>query len=183
VLGNKQLLTVFFIVVVLFGIFATMGYIVGRSSASPEESSGKEAAPLVVEPAKSLDSPRPELGAESAPSSGGADSPDARAAAPDHRPTPTPPAAQVPPAPSGSPLFIEPSGGQTFLQVMAVARADAELVTEVLRKKGFPAAVAAGPSASIFRVLVGPLSDTAAVAQTKIELEAAGFKNTIVRKY
>ncbi len=32
VLGNKQLLTVFFIVVVLLGIFATMGYIVGRST-------------------------------------------------------------------------------------------------------------------------------------------------------
>jgi hypothetical protein len=33
VLGNKQLLSGFFIVVILFGVFFTMGYIVGRNSA------------------------------------------------------------------------------------------------------------------------------------------------------
>ena len=33
VLGNKQLLSVFFIVVILLGIFFTMGYVVGRNSA------------------------------------------------------------------------------------------------------------------------------------------------------
>src|SRR5208282_1798549 len=33
VLGNRQLLSVFFIVVVLLGVFFTMGYIVGRNSA------------------------------------------------------------------------------------------------------------------------------------------------------
>ena len=32
ILGNRQLLSVFFIVVVLFGVFFTTGYIVGRSS-------------------------------------------------------------------------------------------------------------------------------------------------------
>ena len=32
VLGNKQLLSVFFIVVILLGIFFTMGYVVGRNS-------------------------------------------------------------------------------------------------------------------------------------------------------
>ena len=34
VLGNKQLLSVFFVVVVLLGIFFAMGYIVGRNSAA-----------------------------------------------------------------------------------------------------------------------------------------------------
>src|SRR4051794_21678168 len=34
VLGNKQLLSVFFIVVILLGVFFTMGYIVGRNSGS-----------------------------------------------------------------------------------------------------------------------------------------------------
>src|SRR5215471_12336499 len=32
VLGNRQLLSGFFIVVILFGVFFTMGYIVGRHS-------------------------------------------------------------------------------------------------------------------------------------------------------
>ncbi len=54
VLGNRQLLSVFFIVVVLLGVFFTMGYIVGRNS-----------APVVAEvqrksePAASLDSAPP----------------------------------------------------------------------------------------------------------------------------
>ena len=33
VLGNKQLLSMFFVVVVLLGVFFVMGYIVGRNSA------------------------------------------------------------------------------------------------------------------------------------------------------
>ncbi len=36
VLGNKQLLSVFFILVVLLGVFFTMGYIVGRNNPSNE---------------------------------------------------------------------------------------------------------------------------------------------------
>ena len=35
VLGNRQLLSVFFIVVTLLGVFFFMGYIVGRNSAPP----------------------------------------------------------------------------------------------------------------------------------------------------
>src|SRR6266404_6365719 len=47
VLGNRQLLSGFFIVVVLFGVFFTMGYIVGRHS-SPAPlitSAASESAP------------------------------------------------------------------------------------------------------------------------------------------
>src|SRR5687767_11711005 len=40
VLGNKQLLSVFFIVVVLLAVFFTMGYVVGRNSA-PVDAAGK----------------------------------------------------------------------------------------------------------------------------------------------
>ncbi len=35
ILANRQLLSVFFIVVVLLGVFFTMGYIVGRNSGPP----------------------------------------------------------------------------------------------------------------------------------------------------
>src|SRR3954469_13663876 len=56
VLGNRQLLSGFFIVVILFGVFFTMGYIVGRHSspgplgptaaaASPEQSAPASRAP------------------------------------------------------------------------------------------------------------------------------------------
>ena len=36
-LGNRQLLSGFFIVVMLFGVFFVMGYIVGRNSAPPAD--------------------------------------------------------------------------------------------------------------------------------------------------
>ena len=54
ILGNRQLLSVFFIVVILLGVFFTMGYIVGRNSA-PAPASGSrlgrkpEAKPMVVD--------------------------------------------------------------------------------------------------------------------------------------
>ena len=34
VLGNRQLLSIFFIVVILLGVFFTMGYVMGRNSGS-----------------------------------------------------------------------------------------------------------------------------------------------------
>src|SRR5215813_11730121 len=55
ILGNRQLLSVFFIVVVLLGVFFTMGYIVGRNSTpagTTEIASAHKAEtkPLVVDP-------------------------------------------------------------------------------------------------------------------------------------
>ena len=44
VLGNRQLLSGFFIVVILFGVFFTMGYIVGRHSSPPGAESAGGAA-------------------------------------------------------------------------------------------------------------------------------------------
>ena len=60
ILGNRQLLSVFFIVVVLLGVFFTMGYIVGRNSplataeATPVEK--KESKPMMVDSAASRES-------------------------------------------------------------------------------------------------------------------------------
>lgn len=56
ILGNRQLLSVFFIVVILLGVFFTMGYIVGRNSApviATDSGPGHktDAKPLVVESA------------------------------------------------------------------------------------------------------------------------------------
>ena len=66
---------------------------------------------------------------------------------------------------------------------MATARPDAEIIAEALTKKGFHAQVVPGPRPEVFRVLVGPLKDSATQAQTRTSLEAAGFKNPIARKY
>jgi cell division protein FtsN len=74
------------------------------------------------------------------------------------------------------------AGGQ-YWQVVATSRPDAEIIAEALAKKGFHAVLAPAPKDGVFRVMVGPLGDSAAQAQTRTNLEAAGFKNPILRKY
>ena len=70
-----------------------------------------------------------------------------------------------------------------YWQVVATARPDAEIIAEALTKKGFHAVVAPAPKEGVYRVLVGPLKDAPAQAQTRTDLEAAGFKNPLMRKY
>jgi cell division protein FtsN len=53
ILGNKQLLSVFFIVVVLLGVFFAMGYIMGRNTSVPVEQAGPTNNPISV----SMDKP------------------------------------------------------------------------------------------------------------------------------
>src|ERR1700744_1611647 len=69
ILGNRQLLSVFFIVVILLGVFFTMGYIVGHNSGpSPvaDVAAAKRAKPTPKTPAKktSPDIARPKKTAE-----------------------------------------------------------------------------------------------------------------------
>ena len=65
VLGNRQLLSVFFIVVVLLGVFFTMGYIVGRNSAPAVSAEAapprREAKPMVVDTAAPAPAPTPTI--------------------------------------------------------------------------------------------------------------------------
>jgi cell division septation protein DedD len=67
--------------------------------------------------------------------------------------------------------------GQTYLQVAAVKKPQAEMLVEVLKEKGFHAVSSpTAPGAELYRALVGPLRDAAEVARTKADLENAGFK-------
>lgn len=192
--GMRQLLTVVFILMVLFGVVFSMGYFVGRSSmpeaaaanapASPsgaEQAAGRPSAagplsqpaasPPASEPGQTLppSAPPTPLTAQAPPPPG-----TGPAAASEAKPALSPPAAPPPAA--------EPAAGQTFLQVAAVKRPEAELIVEVLKKKGFAALIAPVPNDTLFRVLVGPLADSAALAKTKTDLELAGFRS-IIRKY
>jgi hypothetical protein len=65
--------------------------------------------------------------------------------------------------------------GDTFLQIAAVDRGMAGVLVEVLTRKGFRAEVASGPTEDIFRVIVGPAKDAAALVRIKADLQAAGF--------
>lgn len=184
VLGNRQLLSGFFIVVILFAVFFAMGYIVGRNSAPAASAS---AAPLTNSAAKPetvavLPPTRP-------PAETGAEQPSATA---DAAPQPTTHAATANPEAGASARSTPVAGeggaavraapapaantdSQLYLQVAAVRKPDAQVVIETLRKKGFPALLGDSPDGVRFRVLVGPFSDAATLGKAKSDLENTGF--------
>ena len=196
ILGNRQLISVFLIVVILLGVFFSMGYIVGRNSAPTASAETARNNKLSDIPPPILESPTPTPTTPPAPAERAQTStpksthpaqaekpssppPAAVAAAKPSKPSPAAPAA---PTRAASAFSGDPSPGD-YWQVVATSRPDAEIITETLAKKGFHAVLAPAPKEGIFRVLVGPLKDSGTQAQTRTQLEAAGFKNPIVRKY
>jgi len=182
-LGNRQLLSLFVIVVILLAVFFTMGYVLGKNSGV----AGSEA--IVSREGMSTPAPAPPSGFAapsrrpvSSPNASVPDSAPPDAARPDSTSTSLPkpsmpvPKVELPLTPT------EPAAGQTFLQVHAGRRPEAEVIAEVLKKKGFSTALAPGPAEGVVRVLVGPLRDATAITSTRGELEEAGFK-PILRRY
>ncbi|MDE3160825.1 MAG: SPOR domain-containing protein [Acidobacteriota bacterium] len=186
VLGNRQLLSGFFIVVLLFGVAFAMGYIVGRNSAPsaklqaeaaaasapqspdarPEPASPAPAQP----PAVSADQP-PQPGADLTSATPPSEVPPQPATQPAQ--TPTQPAS-APPTLADLPAAADSSPG-SFWQVIATAnRTSAEALLQSLRDKGFPVTLSPGPN-NLVRVLVGPYTDTQAMGRAKTQLEDAGF--------
>jgi len=177
VIGNRQLLSGFFIVVVLFGVLFAMGYIVGRHSSPTGPTSPAVASESAPSATPSSSGPTPGhaevVMAESKPEAPPAES----AAAPATRPATAPPE-----APRAAPVETRPAGKGPpdpvpgrYLQVAAPNRAAADGVVESLKNKGIAAVLAPGPNADTVRVLVGPL-DPANVGKMKVDLESAGFK-------
>jgi cell division septation protein DedD len=175
VLGNAQLLSGLFIVVLLFAVFFALGYVVGqnspRSAKLPETAATGQA-----------DRPQPVTSpqAQTPPGSAGVETPpvqppaDANSAASQEQPaavTAQAPEATPAPAPAAEPEEAAPG---SYWQVMALKQADAEVVVRSLKDKGFPATVAPGRN-NLMRVLVGPYKDMAAMSKVKTELENAGF--------
>lgn len=211
VLGNKQLLSVFFIVVVLLGVFFTMGYIVGRNmspAGGPQMAGNMESNPLVVEPAGPgapptplpgpIDKPSP-LPTTSAPPTSTTPPPTttsppkpepAKAEPPKPEPVKTPapkpePVKPAPPKPEPvkpappkpTPAKPAPATGGTYLQVAATRKPDADMLVDVISKKGFRVTVAPVPDSELFRVLVGPASGPDELNKLKNDLAAIGFKS------
>ncbi len=187
ILANRQLLSVFFIVVVLLGVFFTMGYIVGRNSGP---------APVEVAAARKVDSKPIVVDATAPDTAAPAASPTPAATAPtstqqekpaeEAKPEPKaePPAAKPEPAAKKekekpkekpAPVSAQPAAGQTYLQLVATAKAEADVMVDVLHQKQFKAvAVEIPEKPGLYRVLVGPLAD-GTLNKTKSDLSSAGF--------
>ena len=185
VLGNKQLLSVFFIVVVLLAVFFFMGYVVGRNSGPATLARVSNGGVAGTNVASARPSPMPETVAPTPASQ----APPSQSQASQPEPTPAPVAAP-PEAPAntqeqtaaGPQAVGEPPAGTTWLQVVATTRPDAQLIAETLSRRHFRTQVAPGPN-GLFRVLVGPAKNSAEASELRTKLEADGFRNPMVRKY
>lgn len=195
ILGNKQLLSVLFIVIVLLGVFFAMGFLAGRSTGSGAADVARRNAdqvPITVDAATSKSSeaaPAPaverapvEIPAQ--PESQPAAEPRAEAARPAAAEPKAPPAKPAEtPKPAGAVVENPPSG--TYLQVAAVGRADAEnmlnFIAEKIHLRGYVTPVP--KSSEQFRVLVGPLKTNEDMAAARTKLADIGLKTPYPVKY
>ena len=199
ILGNKQLLSVFFIVVVLLGVFFAMGYIMGRNSSPPAEMAKGNEPPLIVDASKPSAAATPVREPEPVRSEPKRTDPqievrnDAKKEEPkreepkkeEPKPKPeTPKKAESDPLPrkvestKEAPLRgATPTAGATYLQVVAAKKPEAELISEVLGRKGYSTYLAPiTEKPDIIRVLVGPIKDPKQQAKINDELKGQGFK-------
>jgi cell division septation protein DedD len=187
-LGNKQLLAIFFVVAILLGVAFYGGYVVGKGvtahnpataasapatdqpAAAANPATGGETHSVPAESAPAAE-PAPDTGAQSnepplgSPKRKSVENPVTSSTAAAHEP-------------------FTPKGGQTFLQVTATGRDEAVAIADVLQKKGFRAHAVPKPgSAKLYRVLVGPIHDTADLSTTRDSLRRTGFREVIVQHY
>jgi cell division protein FtsN len=185
-LGNKQLLGIFFVVAILLGAAFTGGYMAGQRSSVKKTASVARAseAPLPTSSSPAMGETH-EAAPKEPPPLG---SPDRKNYEQPQTPEAIPAPAAVPndstATPASSTETFVPQSGQVFLQVAAVGRDEAEGVADVLRKKHFRAHAVPKPgSAKLFRVLIGPVRDAADLSSTRDALRKTGFGEVIVQKY
>jgi cell division septation protein DedD len=183
VLGNKQLISLFFVVVALCGVFFAVGYMIGRNT-SKAATAAADSAPVAATAAQAQESepPRETVATDTPPSH--VDTPSVTApaalAVPASSEAAAPPPATQTRAANDAPAV--PVAGATYLQVTALRRSDADNLVRTLREQSFPAVLAESSKPDLFRVLVGPYHQTADVADAKARLKSLGFANAFVQK-
>src|ERR1035441_9823242 len=188
VVGNKQLLSGFFIVVLLFAVAFAMGYVVGQNTQRPVKLASEGGA---ASTAAADSRPQPASPVTPVPVSSTPPAPDAAAgqmaptdptSQPTTQPTTQPAqgsqrAAEKPATAPATPGIVAsselPPG--SFWQVLAVKPEVAEAIRQTLKDKGFQVALTPGTN-NLTRVLVGPYNDSPSLGRAKTALETAGFQ-------
>jgi len=199
VLGGRQLFGVFTLMVVLFGMVFTLGYLLGRNQYETLKADASS-LPMKPEPASKSVKPGRDM-AEKQPDATPASplpSWDFFRSEPPAKPVesqPAPAKSIVPnrtttPAVLKSPSRVESPRsdlksvsppaipeGATVLQVAAMTRqSDAVALAQALQQKRFPAFVLPPGSGRYYRVQVGPYTDAKSAKLARQKLESQGFK-------
>lgn len=206
ILESRHLVGLFLGVVLLCGVFFTLGYVVGKTQYGAAVHAAGSPLPIssvVRTPTASRDNPAPH--AAPTPSAGEwdfyskktdnhtdagwnlpASSPAAASQAPSPEAVDIPkpaPAARVKTVPAAA-RFQPPNmlRGSIVLQIAALShQGDALAMADMLQQKHFPCFVVAPTSDKYYRVQVGPYPNERAAESGRAALEKAGFKAIIKR--
>ena len=204
VLESRHLIVLFLGIVLLCGVFFTLGYVIGHNqydgavhaAEAPEASAPivHKASKPAVSDSTSATTPGPtnsewdfysknasnQLEPAEKPSS-----PAVPAAAPTNKETsPPPPVTETAKALPVSARFQPPRmlKGSVVLQIAAVThQSDAVAMADALQRKKFSAFVLAPSGDNFYRVQVGPYRDQRSAESAQKALERAGFKSIIKR--
>jgi hypothetical protein len=208
VLESRHLVGLFFLLVVIFGVVFTLGYLLGRSQYDAAlrtaldktaQADQTKAAP-VSQPKVNSEKP-PKENEDAPPPQHGSDWDFYHSAEPkkgeDHLQSPAKVIAAMPAVPKIPRASVKPakpakmpasSNGQLIpkgaimLQVAAVtSQGDALALAQALQQKKLPAFVIPPGADNYYRVQVGPYSDPKTASAVQHNLEANGFKSIVKR--
>jgi cell division septation protein DedD len=87
-----------------------------------------------------------------------------------------------PPAAPPVRVSVDPRPGEVYLQLAAMGPRTTDDYIKSLEGKGIHTRIASGPAQDLYRILIGPYTDKAALEKEQQELRAAGIE-TLVRAY
>jgi len=187
VVGDRQLLSGFFIGVLLLAVVFALGYLLGQSSPKSAKLATDTAAPPANSAAENRTSAAPTSsppGLEPVAATPPAQT--APAAQPAEPPVETPPQpTTVPARDAGAPVAPPPKAppvsdlpNPNYWQVLAGSQTNAEALSKTLRGQGLPVSTRPGPN-NLTLVWVGPYTDKESLTRAKKQLEDDGFANLI----
>ena len=208
VLESRHLVGLFLSVVLLCGVFFSLGYVMGRTQfGGPVQASESLAKSLRPAPADTAAAKAKDKGKEAAgtpaPASNewdfykknsndrlepaakpAASAPATVPAVKKNEPAAAPATKTIAATPKPSARFQPPSMGKgaIVLQLAALTReSDALAMADALQQKKFPSFVVTPAGDAFFRVQVGPYSDVKSAEAAKAALDREGFKAIIKR--
>ena len=209
VLGGRHITGIFLVLVVLFGLVFTLGYVLGRSHYDTQLGAVASTVPSGADNATESPTASSQTPAEDQPKAPAPDWEFYHSAEPSKPPqrlavrpkavstpnaaaTPTPapakPSSRRAPGEAGptdsgrsmdAPLMPR---GATVLQVAALVReGDALALAQALQQKKFPAFILNPSADRYYRVQVGPYADAQSANTARRRLESQGFKSIVKR--
>lgn len=180
ILGNKQIMAVFVIVLLLMGLFFSIGYLAGKRSAAGSERAAQQPSQVPI----TVDATRRETpGAEPQQAAAREEAQPPAQQQENRKPEPAQEARKEPSVPAR--LYVEQPPAGTYLQAAATQRADAEaMLSFIIGKTGLRGYVTPSPkSPELCRVLIGPLAGNEQMADARAKLGALGVTNAFPVKY